>query len=103
MSVVGVRTIVVVTTHPVAETHMAVRISLKAEAGSHPSPVMNRESWRTEFQEGENDLIAAHIRDKGMACVRRGDGTYEYKFERNRASHSGEEEDSDEGGSWAFS
>ncbi|KAE9265619.1 hypothetical protein PF001_g30811 [Phytophthora fragariae] len=34
-----------------------------------------------------------------MACVRRGDGTYEYKFERNRASNSGEEEDSDEGGS----
>ncbi|KAE8951510.1 hypothetical protein PR002_g32957 [Phytophthora rubi] len=47
MSVVGVRTIVVVTTHPVAETHMAVRISLKAEAGSHPSPVMNRESVGT--------------------------------------------------------
>ncbi|KAE9167851.1 hypothetical protein PF002_g30770 [Phytophthora fragariae] len=99
MSVVGVRTTVVVTDHPVAETHTAVRISLKAEAGSHSSPVMNRESWCTEFQEGEKDLIAAHIRDKGMACVRRGDGTYEYKFERNRASNSGEEEDSDEGGS----
>ncbi|KAE8881777.1 hypothetical protein PF003_g34094 [Phytophthora fragariae] len=99
MSVVGVRTTVVVTDHPVAETHTAVRISLKAEAGSHPSPVMNRESWRTKFQEGEKDLIAAHIRDKGMSCVRRGDGTYEYKFERNRASNSGEEEDSDEGGS----
>ncbi|KAE9162989.1 hypothetical protein PF004_g30302 [Phytophthora fragariae] len=99
MSVVGVRTTVVVTDHPVAETHTAVRISLKAEAGSHPSPVMNRESWRSEFQEDEKDLIAAHIRDKGMACVRRGDGTYEYKFERNRASNSGEEEDSDEGGS----
>ncbi|KAE9058144.1 hypothetical protein PF010_g31112 [Phytophthora fragariae] len=55
--------------------------------------------WRTKFQEGEKDLIAAHIRDKGMSCVRRGDGTYEYKFERNRASNSGEEEDSDEGGS----
>ncbi|KAE9160265.1 hypothetical protein PF005_g31715, partial [Phytophthora fragariae] len=55
--------------------------------------------WRSEFQEDEKDLIAAHIRDKGMACVRRGDGTYEYKFERNRASNSGEEEDSDEGGS----
>ncbi|KAE9189941.1 hypothetical protein PF004_g22049 [Phytophthora fragariae] len=34
-----------------------------------------------------------------MTCIRRGDGTYEYKFERNRASNSGEEEDSDEGGS----
>ncbi|KAE9320771.1 hypothetical protein PF008_g17956 [Phytophthora fragariae] len=34
-----------------------------------------------------------------MACIRRGDGNYEYKFERNRASNSGEEEDSDEGGS----
>ncbi|KAE9067630.1 hypothetical protein PF010_g27389 [Phytophthora fragariae] len=33
-----------------------------------------------------------------MACIRRGDGTYEYKFERNRTSNSGEEEDSDEGG-----
>ncbi|KAE9271753.1 hypothetical protein PR003_g30419, partial [Phytophthora rubi] len=53
--------------------------------------------WRTEFQEGEKDLIAAHIRYKGMACIRRGDGNYEYKFERNRASNSGEEEDSDEG------
>ncbi|KAE9053758.1 hypothetical protein PF006_g33455, partial [Phytophthora fragariae] len=88
MSVVGVRTTVVVTDHPVAETHTAVRISLKAEAGSHSSPVMNRESWCTKFQEGEKDLIAAHIRDKGMSCVRRGDGTYEYKFERNRASNS---------------
>ncbi|KAE9057298.1 hypothetical protein PF007_g31690 [Phytophthora fragariae] len=47
MSVVGVRTTVVVSTHPVAETHTAVRISLKAEAGSHPSPVMNRESVGT--------------------------------------------------------
>ncbi|KAE8878314.1 hypothetical protein PF003_g37482 [Phytophthora fragariae] len=99
MSAVGVRTTVVVTDHPVDESHTAVRISLMEEADSHSSPVMNRESWRTEFQEGENDLIAAHIRDKGMTCIRRGDGTYEYKFERNRASNSGEEEDSDEGGS----
>ncbi|KAE8970958.1 hypothetical protein PR001_g27045 [Phytophthora rubi] len=47
MSAVGVRTTVVVTDHPVAETHTAVRISLKAEVGSHPSPVMNRESVGT--------------------------------------------------------
>ncbi|KAE8990206.1 hypothetical protein PR002_g21217 [Phytophthora rubi] len=33
-----------------------------------------------------------------MACIRRGDGAYEYKFERNRTSNSGEEEESDEGG-----
>ncbi|KAE9333803.1 hypothetical protein PR003_g13846 [Phytophthora rubi] len=99
MSAVGVRTTIMVTDHPVDESHTAARISLMVEADSHPSPVMNRESWRTEFQEGEKDLIAAHIRDKGMACIRRGNGTYEYKFERNRASNSEEEEDSDEGGS----
>ncbi|GMF49020.1 unnamed protein product [Phytophthora fragariaefolia] len=40
----------------------------------------------------------AHVREKGMACIRRGDGTYDYKFERNRASNSGAEADNDEDG-----
>ncbi|GMG17822.1 unnamed protein product [Phytophthora fragariaefolia] len=43
--------------------------------------------------------VAAHVREKGMACIRRGDGTYDYKFERNRASNSGAEADNDEDGS----
>ncbi|KAE8899588.1 hypothetical protein PF005_g1712 [Phytophthora fragariae] len=41
MSAVGVCTTVVVSDHPIAETHTAVRIPSVAEAGSHPSPVMN--------------------------------------------------------------
>ncbi|KAE9352190.1 hypothetical protein PF008_g5591 [Phytophthora fragariae] len=47
MSAVGVRTTVVVTDHPVDESHTAVRISLMEEADSHSSPVMNRESVGT--------------------------------------------------------
>ncbi|GMF62291.1 unnamed protein product [Phytophthora fragariaefolia] len=34
-----------------------------------------------------------------MACIRRGDGTYDYKFERNRAPNSGAEADNDADGS----
>ncbi|KAE9334852.1 hypothetical protein PR003_g13308 [Phytophthora rubi] len=41
MSAVGVCTTVVVSDHPIAEIHTAVRIPSVAEAGSHPSPVMN--------------------------------------------------------------
>ncbi|KAE9110577.1 hypothetical protein PF010_g11108 [Phytophthora fragariae] len=47
MSAVGVRMTVVVMDRHVVETHTAVRISPMAEAGSHPSPVMNRESVGT--------------------------------------------------------
>ncbi|GMF47781.1 unnamed protein product [Phytophthora fragariaefolia] len=35
-----------------------------------------------------------------MACICRGDGTYDYKFERNRTSNSGVEAENDEDGSF---
>ncbi|GMF20293.1 unnamed protein product [Phytophthora fragariaefolia] len=47
----------------------------------------------------QTENVAAHVREKGMACIRRGDGTYGYKFERNRASNFGAEADNDEDGS----
>ncbi|KAE8910601.1 hypothetical protein PF003_g5405 [Phytophthora fragariae] len=58
-------------------------------SGLPPAPPRpSAAQWRTESQEGEKYLIAAHIRDKGMACIRRGDRNYEYKFDRNRTSNS---------------
>ncbi|GMF42293.1 unnamed protein product [Phytophthora fragariaefolia] len=47
----------------------------------------------------QTENAAAHIREKGIARIRRGDGTYDYKFERNRASNSGAEADINEDGS----
>ncbi|GMF37358.1 unnamed protein product [Phytophthora fragariaefolia] len=55
--------------------------------------------WRTEFKESDTGLIAAHVREKGMACIRRGDGTYGYKFKRNGASNFVADANNDEDGS----
>ncbi|GMF59083.1 unnamed protein product [Phytophthora fragariaefolia] len=62
-------------------------------------PKTSAVQWRTEFKESDTGLIASHVRERGMACIRHGDGTYYYKFERNRASNSGAEADNDEDGS----
>ncbi|GMF23330.1 unnamed protein product [Phytophthora fragariaefolia] len=85
MNDVVVDWIVMVIDHHIEGTILESLTFPKEVATKDPSPVVS-----------QTENVAAHIREKGMACIRRSDGTYDYKFERNRASNSGEEADSDE-------
>ncbi|GMF46465.1 unnamed protein product [Phytophthora fragariaefolia] len=93
MNDVVVHVIVMVIDHHIEGTLLVALTFPKEVDTKDPSPVGNQTENVGTLQ------VYAHIREKGMACIRRGDGTYDYKFERNRASNSGAEADSDEDGS----
>ncbi|GMF46159.1 unnamed protein product [Phytophthora fragariaefolia] len=96
MNDVVVHVIVMVTDHHTEGTLLEALTFQKEVDTKDPNPV----GKQTEnVVESDTELIAAHFREKDMACIRRGDGTYDYKFERNRASNSGAEADNDEDGS----
>ncbi|GMF37133.1 unnamed protein product [Phytophthora fragariaefolia] len=98
MNYVVAHVIVMAIDHHIEGTIWKPSLSKRKWTPRIPIPWGNKP--RTWFKESDTELIAAHVREKGMACIRRGDGTYDYKFERNRAFNSGSEAENDEDGSF---
>ncbi|GMG16148.1 unnamed protein product [Phytophthora fragariaefolia] len=95
MNDVVVHVIVMVIDHHIEGTLLEALTFQKEVDAKDPNPVKQQTKNVGTLQVCKPP--PAHVREKGMACIRRGDGTYDYKFQRNRASNSGAEADNEDG------